>query len=439
MKDKARIHVQAGGGGDGCLSFRREAHVPKGGPDGGDGGRGGEIVLVCDDSYRDLEHFRRQSHFKAKRGGHGQGSQRHGADGADLIIPVPPGTEVTVEADGSAHDLVRPGQRVVIAKGGSGGRGNRRFTSSTHQTPRFAERGLDGAESWITLQLKLLADVGLVGVPNAGKSSLISRLTRATPKIANYPFTTLSPVLGTLHSDDRQLIIADIPGLIEGASDGIGLGHDFLAHVERTRLLVHVLDLAPLDGSDPVENHATIEHELELYDARLAALPRILALSKADLVSPEQAEQAKADWQTRVGEGVPVLLTSSVTRRGLEELSIELLRRVPLAGPEDGVAAVCGPLATHSDEALGDLPEHRTFRPSAKRGYRVTRNEDGAFLVAGEGVENLVARYDLENEDALMHLERRLRGLGVIRALEAAGFTPGDDVEIGGVVFDLDP
>jgi GTP-binding protein len=439
VKDKARIHVQAGGGGDGCLSFRREAHVPKGGPDGGDGGRGGEIVLVCDDSYRDLEHFRRQSHFKAKRGGHGQGSQRHGADGADLVIPVPPGTEVVVEEDGTAHDLVRPGQRAVVAKGGSGGRGNRRFTSSTHQTPRFAERGLAGAESWITLQLKLLADVGLVGVPNAGKSSLISRLTRATPKIANYPFTTLSPVLGTLHSEDRQLIIADIPGLIEGASDGVGLGHDFLAHVERTRLLVHVLDVAPLDGSDPLENYTTIERELELYDARLAALPRILALSKIDLISPEQAERTKIEWQERVGAAVPVLLTSSVTRRGLDELGIELLRRVPLAGPQDGAAVGSGTQATTDAEALGNLPEHRTFRPSPKRGYRVTRNEDGAFLVAGEGVENLVARYDLENEDALMHLERRLRGLGVIRALEAAGFEPGDDVEIGGVVFDLDP
>ncbi len=287
VKDRARIHVQAGGGGDGCLSFRREAHVPKGGPDGGDGGRGGDVVLICDDSYRDLEHFRRRSHFKAQRGGHGQGAQRHGADGDELTIPIPPGTEVLVEADGSTHDLVRPGQRAVVAQGGSGGRGNRRFAGPTHQTPRFAERGLGGEESWLTLQLKLLADVGLVGLPNAGKSSLLSRLTRAAPKVADYPFTTLEPVLGTLHADDRQLVIADIPGLIEGASAGVGLGHDFLAHVERTRLLVHVLDLEPLDGSDPVANHAVIERELALHDPRLAGLPRILALSKADLVDPD--------------------------------------------------------------------------------------------------------------------------------------------------------
>jgi GTP-binding protein len=439
MQDRARIHVLAGAGGGGGLSFRREAHVPRGGPDGGDGGRGGDVVLVCDDSLRDLETYRRPAQYKAVRGGHGSGSQRHGADGGTLELRVPPGTEVLLESDGTRHDLIVPGQRAVVARGGPGGRGNKRFAGPTHQTPRFAERGLPGDETWLTLQLKLLADVGLVGVPNAGKSSLISRLTRATPKVANYPFTTLTPVLGTLHSDDRQLIIADIPGLIEGASDGIGLGHDFLAHVERTRLLVHVLDVAPLDGTDPVDNYATIERELKLYDARLAALPRILALSKVDLVTTEQAEQAKLDWQARVGADVPVLMTSSVTRYGLDELGIELLRRVPLAGPLDGVNGLSGPVATIDPEAFADLPEHRLFRPSPKRGYRVSRNEDGTFLVAGEGVEDLVARYDLDNADALAHLEKRLRGLGVIRALEAAGFTAGDDVEIGGVEFELDP
>src|SRR5215472_14061850 len=274
MHDRARIHVQAGAGGDGCLSFRREAHVPKGGPDGGDGGRGGDVVLVCDDSLRDLEAFRRKAHFKARRGGHGQGSLRHGKDGETLEIAVPPGTEARVEADGTVHDLVRAGQRAVVARGGPGGRGNKRFAGPTHQTPRFAERGLAGEDTWITLQLKLLADVGLVGLPNAGKSSLLARLTRARPKVADYPFTTLAPVLGTLQVDDRQLVIADIPGLIEGASSGTGLGHEFLAHVERTRLLVHVLDLAPLDGSDPRANFETVERELALHDQRLAGLPR---------------------------------------------------------------------------------------------------------------------------------------------------------------------
>ena len=216
---------------------------------------------------------------------------------------MPPGTQV-VDWEGTEYDLVAPGQRrVVLARGGSGGRGNKRFATATRQAPRFAERGLEGEEGWVELQLKLLADVGLVGLPNAGKSSLLSRLTRAAPKVADYPFTTLEPVLGTLDSDDRQLVLADIPGLIEGASDGAGLGHDFLAHVERTRLLVHVLDLAPLDGSDPVANWQTIEHELAAHDPRLASLPRLLALSKADLVTPEAAAAAAEAWRARLGDG----------------------------------------------------------------------------------------------------------------------------------------
>ena len=441
MKDQARIFVQAGGGGDGCLSFRREAHVPKGGPDGGDGGRGGDVVLVCDDSLRDLEHFRRRSHFKARRAGHGQGSGRHGANGPELAIGVPPGTEVLVEADGTRHDLVRPGQRALVARGGSGGRGNRRFAGPTHQTPRFAERGLPGEEGWLTLQLKLLADVGLVGLPNAGKSSLLSRLTRATPKVANYPFTTLEPVLGTLHSDDRQLVIADIPGLIEGASQGAGLGHDFLAHIERTRLLVHVIDLQPLDGSDPVANFETVERELEQHDPRLARLPRILALSKADLVDPGAAEAARAQWQERLEGEVAVVVTSSATHQGLDELVALLLRAIPVQAavvPAAGLG-LGGREGTSAPDDLSHLPEHRVFRPAPADRFTVAQSGPGSFSVSGAGVERLVARYDLDNEDALAHLERRLRGIGVIRALQAAGFEPGDEVEIGGVAFDLDP
>ena len=435
MQDRARIHVQAGAGGDGCLSFRREAHVPKGGPDGGDGGRGGDVVLVCSASLRDLESYRRRAHFKARRGGHGQGALRHGADGETLELTVPPGTEVLIEADGSRYDFVRDGQRAMIARGGSGGRGNKRFAGPTHQAPRFAERGLPGEETWVTLQLKLLADVGLIGLPNAGKSSLLSRLTRAQPKVADYPFTTLSPVLGTLDTEQRQLVIADIPGLIEGASDGAGLGHEFLAHVERTRLLVHVLDLNPLDGSDPVANHATVEAELAGHDPRLAVLPRILALSKADLVDAEFSARAASEWRARLGPEVPVLVTSSVSGAGLPELRVELTRRVP-AVPEPGLEAVAGDAG---DQPIDELAEHRVFRPAAPRGYKVRRTGDGSFAVTGAGIERLVARYDLENEDALAHLERRLRGIGVIRALEAEGFEAGDEVEIAGVLFDLDP
>jgi GTP-binding protein len=437
MQDRARIHVEAGGGGDGCLSFRREAHVPKGGPNGGDGGRGGSVVLVCDASLRDLEAFRRKAHFKARRGGHGQGALRHGKDGDTLEIAVPPGTEARVEADGTVHDFVRPGQRAVVARGGSGGRGNKHFAGPTHQTPRFAERGLPGEDTWITLQLKLLADVGLVGLPNAGKSSLLGRLTRAHPKVADYPFTTLAPVLGTLEAGDRQLVIADIPGLIEGASAGAGLGHDFLAHIERTRLLVHVLDLAPLDSAEsPESNYASVERELELHNPRLSVLPRVLALSKADLVDEATRDAARVAWTARLGPHTPVIVTSSATGLGLSELAGTLLGLVPEEAPADGPG---GDGAAHEVEPLDELAEHRVFRPAAKRSYEVVKVGDGAYRVTGKGIERLVARYDLDNEDALAYLERRLRGIGVIRALEAEGFEPGDDVEIAGIAFDLDP
>ena len=428
LYDKARIFVQGGPGGNGCLSFRREAHVPKGGPDGGDGGRGGEVVLVCDDSLRDLQSFKRRAHYKAERGRHGEGAQRHGADGADLVVAVPPGTQLT-GLDGALYDLVLPGQRVVVARGGAGGRGNKRFATATRQAPRFAERGLPGDEGWLDLRLKLLADVGLVGVPNAGKSSLLSRLTRAAPKIANYPFTTLEPVLGTLEGEERQLILADIPGLIDGAAGGAGLGHDFLAHVERTRLLVHVLDLAPLDGSEPEQNFETIEAELVAYDPGLAALPRILVLSKADLVPADVADEAARRWSDRLDGEVPVMVTSSVTRQGLDELAAELLRRVPVARPRPAAALA----------EAETLAEHQVFRPAAAGAFAVERVGDGVWRVSGGAVERLIARHDLENEEALAHVERRLHRMGVVRALEARGFEPGDDVEIGGVVFELDP
>lgn len=327
--------------------------------------------------------------------------------------------------------------------GGSGGRGNRKFKSSTRQSPRFAEKGLEGVEGWLELRLKLLADVGLVGVPNAGKSSLISVVTRAAPKIANYPFTTLEPVLGTLDGGDRQLILADIPGLIEGASEGAGLGHEFLAHVERTRLLVHVLELAPMDGADPEENYETIERELAKHDERLARLPRILVLSKADLVPEDVVEAARARWQARFDglappqeewelpdplRRVPVIVTSSATARGLEELKVELLRRVP-PQPVELLEELAGE---------DDLAAHRVFRPATREGWVVEQVEPGRFRVAGEQVERLLARHDLENEDALAHVEHRLVRMGVMRALEAEGFEAGDDVEIAGVVFELD-
>jgi GTP-binding protein len=426
LADRAKIEVRGGAGGNGCVSFRREAHVPKGGPDGGDGGRGGDVVIRCDDNLRDLQFFKRTAHFRAGRGGHGSGALRHGADGDDLVVPVPPGTTVD-RWDGSRFELTVPGQEVRIARGGPGGRGNKQFASATRQAPRLAEKGLPGEEGAVELQLRLLADVGLVGLPNAGKSSLLSRLTRAQPKVAAYPFTTLEPVLGTFEADDRQLVIADIPGLIEGASGGAGLGHDFLAHVERCRVLVHVLDLAPLDGTDPVENHTLIERELELHDPRLAALPRILALSKADLVTPEVAAEAVREWEERLG--VPVLLTSSATGAGLDDLRRALLGAVPVADPEDAIPLV----------AENGVAEFRVFKPAKSREFRVERTDDGGFRVSGESVERLVQRWDVENEEALAHIERRLRKMGVTDALDKAGFKPGDALAIGEVVFEFDP
>jgi GTPase len=425
LYDRAKIFVQGGGGGNGVVSFRREAHVPRGGPDGGDGGRGADVVLVCDASLRDLQTFKRKAHYKARRGGHGEGANRHGASPEPLEVRVPPGTAVE-DVDGEERfDFTEPGQRAVVARGGMGGRGNRHFTTPTRQAPRFAERGLPGEERWLELRLKLLADAGLVGLPNAGKSSLLARISRAQPRVADYPFTTLEPVLGTIERDERQLVVADIPGLIEGAGEGAGLGHEFLAHVERTRLLVHVLDLKPLDGSDPVENYATVEAELAGYGAGLEELPRILCLSKADLVPSEEAERAREQWRERLG--VEVVVTSSATGLGLDELVEAIFRHVP----EERTVGTVEPAEAPA--------EHRVYRPGGDEGFRVQRLGDGTFRVSGGRVERLIARHDMDNEDAQRYVEDRLRSMGVIRALESAGFEPGDDVEIGGMVFELDP
>jgi GTPase len=426
--------VRGGDGGNGVVSFRREAHVPKGGPDGGEGGRGGDVLIVADPSLRDLSSFRRGSHFRAARGGHGQGANKHGATPEPLEVRVPPGTLVEDPEGGDRWDLTAPGQRAVVARGGGGGRGNKHFATATRQTPRFAERGLPGEERTLTLTLRLRADAGLVGLPNAGKSSLLARLTRARPKVADYPFTTIEPVLGTLdlqgdpfgptlRSDDRQLVLADIPGLIEGASGGAGLGHEFLAHVERCRLLVHVLDLAPLDGSDPVENYATVEAELREHGHGLADLPRLLCLSKADLVAPERAAAAAAEWEARLA--IPVLVTSAATGEGLDRLRDAIFERVPEEEPEG---------------EPGETPAaHRVYRPGVGESFQVERVGPRAFRVEGGRIDRLLARHDIENEEALRYVEERLRALGVIKALEAAGFEPGDDVEIGGTVFELDP
>ena len=432
MDDKAKIWVEGGAGGNGCISFRREAHVPRGGPDGGDGGHGGDVVLVCDASRRDLGTLRGSKHFRGGKGRHGEGSNRHGARGEDREIPVPAGTQAEA-VDGSRIDLVEVGQRAVIARGGRGGRGNKRFATSTRQAPRFAEKGAGAEEGWIELRLKLLADVGLVGLPNAGKSSLLGRLTRAAPKVADYPFTTLSPVLGTIDGEDRQAVVADIPGLIEGAAEGAGLGHEFLAHVERCAVLVHLVDLAPLEG-EPVANYEAVRGELSSYGAGLDRLPELVVLSKRDLLPADEVEAALADWGERLaGRVLGVLAISSATGEGVEELGVRVLAELP----EEAVAAVA---AVGAGAAPAEFEaEHRVYRPVGEGGYSVEREGDGGFRVLGRGVELLVERHDLRNEEALAYLEQRLTEIGVVAALRAAGFEPGDDVRIGEHEFELHP
>jgi GTP-binding protein len=427
--DKAKIWVEGGGGGNGCVSFRREAHVPRGGPDGGDGGHGGDVLLVCDPSKRDLGALRGSKHFRAQRGRHGEGSNRHGARGEDWEIPVPPGTQATT-VDGSQIDLVTAGQRAVVARGGRGGHGNRRFTTSVRQTPRFAENGSAGEADWIELRLKLLADVGLVGLPNAGKSSLLGRLTRAAPKVADYPFTTISPVLGTIEGEDRQAVIADIPGLIEGAAAGAGLGHEFLAHVERCAMLVHLVEVAPLEG-DAATNYETVRAELAAHGAGLERLPELVVLSKRDLLPPEEIAGLVGEWSEGLGDRtLGVLAVSSATGEGLDELRQQVLAELP----EVATAPTPGSPAESDDEFEA---EHRVYRPVGEGGYWVEREDDGGFRILGRGVELLFERHDLANEESLAYLEQRLKEMGVLAALDRAGFEPGDDVRVGEHEFEL--
>ncbi len=356
------------------------------------------------------------------------------------MIAVPAGTQAEA-VDGSRIDLVEAGQRAVVAHGGRGGHGNKRFSTSVRQAPRFSEKGTSGEEGWIEVRLKLLADVGLVGLPNAGKSSLLGRLTRAEPKVGDYPFTTLSPVLGTIEGEDRQAVVADIPGLIEGAAEGAGLGHEFLAHVERCSMLVHLVDLAPAEG-DPESNYAAVREELVAYGAGLERLTELVVLSKRDLLRNEQVEQAVVEWREQLGGGadgsggeeprVPaVLAVSSATGEGLEELRGAILSRLPEEAPARPERQELGPAEFEV--------EHRVYRPVGEGGYSVEREDDGAFRILGRGVELLFERHDLKNEEALAYLEQRLKEIGVIAALKAAGFEAGNDVRVGEHEFELHP
>jgi GTPase len=426
--DRAKIYVEGGRGGNGVVSFRREAHVPRGGPDGGDGGRGGDVVLVCDAQRRDLSSLGRSRHFRAGRGEHGKGKRQQGERGEDRVIAVPPGTVVR-GLDGSEAELVEDGQRLVVARGGSGGHGNKRFATSVRQAPRFAEKGLEGESGEIELRLKLLADVGLVGLPNAGKSSLLARLTPAAPKVAEYPFTTVEPNLGTIEFDDRQLVIADIPGLIEGAAEGAGLGHEFLAHLERCRLVVHLVEVTPPVG-DPESNYRTVRGELAGYGAGLEDLPEIVALSKVDLIPEEERKRLVAEWRERLGrEAAEALAISAATGTGLDELTRAIFAAVLEEEQKEAAPAAAGEFEA----------EHRVYHPGEDEGFEVVPEGEGRFRVTGRGIELLIARHDLDNPEALDYLEGRLREIGVIAELQRAGFEPGDEVVVGDIEFELDP
>ncbi len=427
--DRARIFVEGGRGGDGVVSFRREAHVPRGGPDGGDGGHGGDVVLLCDPSRRDLASMRVSAHYRAERGGHGQGANKHGARGGDLVVLVPPGT--TVEGlEGELFDLVEPGQRATVATGGLGGHGNKRFTSATHQAPRFAENGLLGQSGWVELRLRLLADAGLVGLPNAGKSSLLARITRAAPKVANYPFTTLEPILGTIDDGERQLVLADIPGLIEGAADGAGLGHEFLAHVERCRVLVHLLEIG--EGTDPDAAYDVVRGELAAHGSGLDRLPELVVLSKSDLLPADEVDLELDAWRESHPGTSPIAI-SSATGAGIDELVGAVFKTV--AGADLGDDSPIQAAASAEPEFQS---EHRVYRPKGAGGFDVAVIGDGVFEVVGRGVEMLVERHDLANPEAISYLERRLKEIGVIKALRDAGFEDGDEVRVGDETFELD-
>jgi GTPase len=411
--DEAKIFVQAGDGGNGCVSFRREKYVPHGGPDGGHGGNGGDVVLVVDPRLNTLLSFRKRVHFRAARGAHGQGKNKQGKSADDLSVHVPPGTVVRDAETGELiADLVAADARAVVAKSGRGGRGNAAFASSTNQAPRWAEKGEPGQARWIILELKLLADVGIIGLPNVGKSTLLASVTAARPKIADYPFTTLIPNLGVAVIDDREMVLADIPGLIEGAHAGAGLGDKFLRHIERTRVLVHLLDGA-LD--DPLAAFETINRELAGYDARLATKPQIVALNKLDLPN------AQAQWsrmqQAMKQRGLDCFAISAATGEGVREL----------------LRAVAVKLSEAPREPITVEEEMPIIRPAEDENAFEVGREGHAFRVRGKKVERVVVMTNFDQEEAILRLHRVFNAMGVTAALEKAGVSEGDKVRIGDV------
>ncbi|MGQ9631684.1 MAG: GTPase ObgE [bacterium] len=415
--DRVKIFVASGAGGRGCVSFRREKFVPQGGPDGGDGGRGGSVILRADASKHTLLDVKYRPHLRAQRGSHGEGKNRHGKDAPNLVVRVPLGTVVRDEEMRIIADLVEDGQEVVVARGGRGGRGNAHFKSPTNQAPRFAEEGAPGEEKTLILELKLIADVGIVGMPNAGKSTLLARISNAHPKIADYPFTTLEPNLGVVQFDTGDsFVVADIPGLIEGAHEGRGLGDEFLRHVERTKLLIHLVDIS---SDDPVKNFSTINGELEKYSPLLASKPQMVALNKIDLWDGIPLARENYERFTRRFSDLDVYPISAATGSGVRELIEAIRRKLPMIPPP---------------------PTEEIQKPDAEVGeeppFTLRRDEDGAFVIEGGRVERLVRMTNLDSEDALKRMYSTMERMGVEEALRRAGIKDGDPVRVGDIEFE---
>jgi GTPase len=417
--DQTKIYVKGGDGGNGMVAFRREKYVPMGGPAGGDGGKGANVVFEVNEGLRTLMDFRYQRHWKAPRGEHGMSKNQHGKNAKDMIVKVPPGTVVMdAETKEVIADLVENGQRAVIAKGGRGGRGNSRFATPSNPAPELAENGEPGQERDVILELKLLADVGLVGFPSVGKSTLLSVVSSAKPKIAEYHFTTIVPNLGMVETEDnRSFVMADLPGLIEGASEGVGLGHQFLRHIERTRVIVHVIDMAAIEGRDPYEDYLTINKELEEYNLRLTERPQIIVANKMDM---PDAEENLQKFKEQLEEDFPIFPISALSRKGLRELLFAIADKIEQT-PEF-------PL-DHEEEDTGVnrvLYKHEAD-PEA---FYITREPDGSFVISGEKVEKLFKMTNFQTEESVRRFSRQLRGLGVDDALRQKGAKDGDTVKL---------
>lgn len=426
--DKAKVYVKGGDGGDGLIAFRREKYVPEGGPAGGDGGKGGDVIFRVDEGLRTLMDFRYQKHFKAKRGEKGRNKSQHGANADSMIVRIPPGTILTDDDTGEViGDLTRHGQQVVVARGGRGGRGNIRFATPNNPAPELAENGEEGEERYVTMELKVMADVGLVGFPSVGKSTLLSVVSAAQPKIGAYHFTTITPNLGVVEvGDGRNFVMADLPGLIEGAHEGVGLGHEFLRHVERTRVIVHVVDMAGTEGRDPFEDWEKINDEIRLYNPVLVERPQIVAANKMDMPEAEEYLAAFKEKLKEIRPDIEVMPISSLTRQGIQELlyrTMDVLESIP---DEPAI------------EEVSEVSERKVYKFKAQNdnSFTVTRDNE-MYVVHSERIERMLKRMQMNSHDAILKLARTMRHMGIDEELRKRGATEGTIVRIGDFEFEF--